>query len=399
MVTDTPAPTSRDALAVVAAHGALSTALQQDRARAEEDRQHLRAQATKGAYDTAWRAFAAWCASRGLIADRIEDDDLAAYLSWLSEQKPTPVNQRRLGTQRPVGFGPMSWSTVVQAYSAIAMVYRGSRRPGWEGPSSCPPRVWEQYQAIRRKLGVAAKAPKHALLLERLRQMVLTLKGDDLPVLRDRSLLLAGYFLANRSEETVDLDVEDVERSPLGDGSLNVIIRRAKKDQEGKGFTKGLVPAGTDGREICPVLAITAWMKAADIRSGPIFRSFGSHGRVLDRRLSSRHATEVVKRSARAAGFDETFVAQIASHSLRAGFITQATLNGASLEEIAAHTGHKDLNTLRGYIRRAEAAGLSNPMRKVWGAQTVVGEIHDPEVLLALIPDEPRQTRRRGRRS
>lgn len=360
-------PTLQDpdaSLATVAAPGALSTALQRDRERAEQDRQHLRAEATKGAYDTAWRAFAVWCSSRGLVADRVEDGDLAAYLSWLSEQRPTPAGQRRYGTQRPAGLGAMSWSTIVQAYSAIAMVYRGLQRPGWEGPGSCPPRVWEQYQAIRRKLRVAAKAPKYALLLEHLRPMALTLHGDELSVLRDRALLLVGYFLANRSEETADLDIEDIERSPLGDGSLNVIIRRAKKDQEGKGFTKGLVPA-VDDRPLCPVLALTTWIGAADIRSGPIFRPFGPYGGLLDQRLSSRHVTGVVKESARAAGFDEAFVMRIASHSLRAGFITQAKLNGASLEEIAAHTGHKDLNTVRGYIRRVDAAGPSNPIRRM----------------------------------
>lgn len=359
-----PEPTSTSSLVPVAAPGALSTALQQDRERAERDRQGLRAENTKGAYDVAWRAFAAWCASRDLVADRVEDGDLAAYLSWLSEQRPTPVSQRRHGAQRPAGSGAMSWSTVVQAYSAVAMVYRSLHRPGWEGPGSCPPRVWEQYQAIRRKLGVAAKAPKHALLLEHLRPMVLTLHGDGLATLRDRALLLVGYFLANRSEETSDLDVEDVERSPLGDGSLNVIIRRAKKDQEGKGFTKGLVPAADD-QPICPVLALTAWTEAAGIRSGPIFRPFTPHGGLLDQRLSSRHVTDVVKGTARAAGFDEAFVMRIASHSLRAGFITQAKLNGASLEEIASHTGHKDLNTVRGYIRRVDAAGVSNPIRRM----------------------------------
>jgi site-specific recombinase XerD len=356
------APTT--ALVPVASVQALSTILQLDRQRAERDREYLRAESTRGAYDRAWRAFAAWCSSRGLLADSVEDSDLAAYLSWLSEQRPSPPNQRRHGAARLSGTGSMSWSTVAQAYSAIAMVYRSKRRPGWDGPRACPPAVWQQYEAIRRKLGVASKAGKLALLLEHLRPMVLTLQGDGLPTLRDRALLLVDYFLADRSEETVGLDVEDVEPSPGADGSFSVVLRRAKNDQQGRGFTKGLVSAGGD-QQLCPVRALTAWMRGADIRSGPIFRPFGPHGELLDQRLSPRHVTEVVKRAARAAGFDEAFVTRVASHSLRAGFITQATINGASLEEIASHTGHKDMNTLRGYVRRANVVGKSNPIRRM----------------------------------
>jgi len=343
---------------------ALSTILALDQERAAKDRQYLRAHATKVAYDRAWRMFATWCSERALLADRVEGPNVAAYLSWLSEQRPSPTNQRRHGANRPAGIGTMSWSTIAQAYSVIAMTYRGLQRPGWDGPSACPPEVWQQYQAIRRKLGVASKAGKYALLLEHLRPMVATLQGDGMQPLRDRAVLLVGYFLANRSEETAALDVEDLEPSPRGDGSINVKLRRSKSDQEGKGRTKGLVPSTTD-LTLCPVVALTTWIKEADIRFGPIFRPFGPHGELLDQRICSRHVTGVVKNAARAAGFDEAFVARIASHSLRAGFITEAANNGASLEEIAAHTGHRDLNTLRGYIRRADAAGPSNPIRRI----------------------------------
>ena len=358
-------PADATALVVPASPGSLSTALQADRERADKDRGHLRSDSTKASYDRAWRAFAAWCKSRGLVADQVEDENLAAYLSWLSEERPTPPKQRRHGTRRPSsGREGMSWSTIAQAYSAIAMVYRRLRRPGWEGPRACPPRVWEQYEALRNKLGVAPKMQKTPLLLDDLEKMVNALPGTDLPTLRDRALLLTDYFLAARSAEAIDLDIEDIEKAPRADGSLNVVIRKSKQDQAGKGFTKGLVLAQKN-KKLCPVRALQAWIKESDIRFGPIFRPFGPRGELLDQHMSRRHVTGIVKRVARAAGFDESFVAQIASHSLRAGYITQAALNGSSLEEIAAHTGHKDLNTLRGYIRRAEAVGASNPTRRM----------------------------------
>jgi integrase len=41
-----------------------------------------------------------------------------------------------------------------------------------------------------------------------------------------------------------------------------------------------------------------------------------------------------------------------AGHSLRAGLATQAAMNGVSERVIMAQTGHRNLNTLRRYIRQ-----------------------------------------------
>ena len=56
----------------------------------------------------------------------------------------------------------------------------------------------------------------------------------------------------------------------------------------------------------------------------------------------------VISNRADAAGLDP---ANYAGHSLRAGFATQAFLNGAAEVSIMRQTRHKSLNTLRKYIR------------------------------------------------
>jgi integrase len=56
----------------------------------------------------------------------------------------------------------------------------------------------------------------------------------------------------------------------------------------------------------------------------------------------------VVKRAAGTAGLDP---AVYAGHSLRAGFATQAFLNGVAELSIMRQTRHKSLNTVRKYIR------------------------------------------------
>ena len=45
---------------------------------------------------------------------------------------------------------------------------------------------------------------------------------------------------------------------------------------------------------------------------------------------------------------------RLSAHGLRAGFVTEAYQAGARDEQIMAHTRHRDLRTMRGYVRRAK---------------------------------------------
>jgi len=87
---------------------------------------------------------------------------------------------------------------------------------------------------------------------------------------------------------------------------------------------------------------------AAGIEACPAFRSVDRHGRARRGRMNARSVARLIKRAAEAAGLDP---AGYAGHSLRAGFATQAFLNGAAEVSIMRQTRHKSLNTLRKYIR------------------------------------------------
>jgi hypothetical protein len=73
--------------------------------------------------------------------------------------------------------------------------------------------------------------------------------------------------------------------------------------------------------------------------------SLGGHNRVGWARMNAGSVARLIKR---AASLDP---ATYAGHSLRAGFATQAFLNGAAEVSIMRQTRHKSLNTLRKYIR------------------------------------------------
>jgi integrase len=99
------------------------------------------------------------------------------------------------------------------------------------------------------------------------------------------------------------------------------------------------------------VRSLRAWLEAAGIVEGPLFREVTRHGQVKAAALAGRSVARIVKRSAVAAGLDaETF----SGHSLRAGFVTQAKLKGRAEDAIMNQTGHRSATMMRRYDRRAQ---------------------------------------------
>jgi len=163
--------------------------------------------------------------------------------------------------------------------------------------------------------------------------------------LRDKALLLVGFFAALRRSELVGLNVEDVEFVPEG---AILTIRKSKTDQEGRGREVAIGYATTRA-DLCPVRALQSYMATLGRNTGPLFvsmrKSLYTHSR-----LSTDAVARIVKDYADRLGLDPR---RFGGHSLRAGFATTAALLGATEDEIALQTGHKSMTVLRGYIRRA----------------------------------------------
>jgi hypothetical protein len=90
------------------------------------------------------------------------------------------------------------------------------------------------------------------------------------------------------------LNIEDLEETAEG---MLVTLRRSKTDQEGVG-RKVAIPRG---EVACPVAAVKAWLDAAGITEGAIFRRiFNKRSpRVPDRRLAARNVAAVTKAALR----------------------------------------------------------------------------------------------------
>jgi hypothetical protein len=142
----------------------------------------------------------------------------------------------------------------------------------------------------------------------------------------------------------VTLDVEDIEECPEG---LRVRIRKSKTDQEGR----GAVVAVCRGSIADPFVAVLDYIKAAGITSGPVFRRLRRGNHITDHRLGAP-ICKLVKDQAAKLGLDPK---QYGAQSMRAGFLTSAAVKGANLFKMMDVSRHKSVDTLRGYVRSADA--------------------------------------------
>lgn len=281
--------------------------------------------ATRRAYAADWRHFSAWCSIMARHVLPATPETVAAYLASVAD-------------------GGARISTVTRRAAAIGYAHRlaGDASPLAAGP------VKAVMRGIRRRTGVAVerKAPATARAIAGMvRRMNIDVHQCTLRDVRDRALLLLGFAAALRRSELVALSVEDLERTPEG---LIVHIRRSKTDQEGEGHQVA-VPRGSKLR---PVEAVEAWLAAAQITEGAVFRPIAKGGRLQAGRLTDSSVARIVKRCAAAARLDPR---QFSGHSLRAGFVTSALEAGADLLKVMDITRHREVKTLKAYDRRAQA--------------------------------------------
>ena len=293
-----------------------------------------RAKATIRAYDADLRALQAYLADRGQPPELpVSPLLVAAFVSAESRPDDRPGKERRA-------------RAVATIERRIAAIGKAHQLAGLEDPTK-DQRVRDALTGARRRLRAAPTKEKAALGLEDLEQMLRPIPTATHAGRRDRALLLTGIAGAFRRSELVALDVEDVRFVPEG---VLVSVRRSKTDQEGQGAT--LAIAYGDRPEFCAVRALRTWLEHAEIRSGPIFRRIRAGDRLTADRLTDRSVALIVKRHAEPVGLDPEL---FAGHSLRSGGITAAVREGHDERELARLSRHRNMDVLRGYIRRESA--------------------------------------------
>jgi len=277
-----------------------------------------KAQNTKRAYKGDTDRFRAWCVARSEVHFPAAPAVVSWYLTHLAD----------LG-RRP--------STIMRACAAIAKMHEAG---GQVSPTK-DPIVKATLAGICREKGIKQDG-KDPVLTKDLAAMVEVWNKKRLLHYRNRFLLVFVWWTALRRSEASAVDFEHLTR--VSKERLRLLIPFSKTDQAGEGQYVGLVRRADP--KLCPVAGFEKWSEQSGLDSGPLFPSL--HGPRASGRLSPQGFNHVLKTSAAKAGLP---VERLGAHSLRAGFVTQAYMDGMREFDIRQVTRHKTEDMTRRYIR------------------------------------------------
>ena len=271
--------------------------------------------------------FTAWCADRGRAALPATSDTVAAFVDAMAiEKKP---------------------ATVRRYVSSVSTFHKAA---GLASPTATL-EVRMALKRMNRERGTRQDqaAPLTRGVLDRL--LAAGIPGDRLIDRRDRALLAVAYDTLVRRSELVALAVEDL--AVAEDGTGTVLVRKSKTDQAGEGSVRFLA-ADT-------VPLVRAWLAAAGIGAGPIFRPVSKGGAVGAAALAAGKVARIVKERAQRAGVDP---AGLSGHSTRVGAAQDMIGAGLEIGEVMQAGGWKSPAMVARYserllARRGAAAKLA----------------------------------------
>lgn len=293
-------------------------------AAARSYRAHAKAANTLRAYTSDWSQFEGWCDERSLDPLPARPEAVATYLAALA-------------------LAGKAGSTIGRHLAAIGWKHRqeGHVPPGARDAHRV---MADTLAGIRREAGTRPSARKAAISARELAAMLAAAEGHGTRSIRDRAIMALGLAAALRRSELVGLEWRDVE---LVDKGLKLTLRHSKTDQEGE----GQVIAVPSGKMLKPVERLNAWLAVRGSGAGPLFYQIDPQGRLTDEPMSDRSIARLIQKYAGRVGLDPETVG---GHSLRAGFLTEASRNGATIAKMQEVSRHKKVEVLLGYVRSAE---------------------------------------------
>jgi site-specific recombinase XerC len=345
--------------AVETAEPEMDGTLGAEREAAQAFQRMAKAENTRKAYRSAVRAWCDWCARRDLPPLPACGPDVATFLAA----------ERRRG---------MTPNTIDLRRAAIRYLHRAAGCPV-PTDDAC---VSETVAGIRRDAAARGQSPeKKVAATAAIIQQLLAPIPDDLRGKRDRALLLVGFAGALRRSELAAIRVDRLEKTDRG---LRLTIPQTKGSQ-----TESVVVPLPYGRtELCPVRALNAWLAAASIADGPVFRRIwlparggrpargqrrargkqpsrgyvpandGHPGQSAEdappplpligkAALTARSIADIVQARAVAAGFGRR---DLAGHSLKRGALTTGMDRGIHPAKLKRLGRHKSFDVLGEYL-------------------------------------------------
>ncbi|CDZ40187.1 Cointegrate resolution protein S [Neorhizobium galegae bv. officinalis] len=265
-------------------------------------------------------------ADHGMPADVDEKLRRQGFLKSVGPHAPATV-RRRLA----------NWSTL-------------TRWRGLDGAFASPALKSAIRLAVRAVPRTRRRKSAKAVTSDVLAKLLATCATDSLRDLRDRAMLMVAFASGGRRRSEIaglrreQLTVEPpipVESGPPLP-SLAIHLGRTKTSTGEQDDVVYLT-----GR---PVEALNAWLTAARIESGSVFRGIGRWGTVSRRALDPQSVNAILKQRAEMAGLES---GEYSVHGLRSGYLTEAANRGIPLPEAMEQSRHRSVQQASSYYNNA----------------------------------------------
>ena len=225
-----------------------------------------------------------------------------------------------------------------------------TRWRGFDGSFASPPLKSAIRLAVRATPRKRQRKSAKAVTGDVLAKLLATCSTDSLRDLRDRAILMVAFASGGRRRsEIAGLRAEQLTDEPqieVADGpplpSLAIHLGRTKTTSGEEDNVVYLT-----GR---PVEALNAWMAAAKIDKGSVFRGIGRWGTVSRRALDPQSINAILKQRTEMAGLEP---GEFSAHGLRSGYLTEAANRGIPLPEAMEQSQHRSVQQASSYYNSA----------------------------------------------
>lgn len=215
----------------------------------------------------------------------------------------------------------------------------------------------KQARAKGRRAAARPRLPKSPRPVTRdVLERVLTSCDNSMRGLRDRAILMLAFASGGRRRsELTNLYREDIGTADYAAKGL-IWLRLLDTKTTTKSDAPRLPLKGRAAR------AVMGWIEAAAIDQGPLFRPISQSDRPLPRKLAPDAIRVILRHRLKLAGLPEDYATP---HGLRAGFLTQAALDGAPLAAAMKLSLHRSAIQAQKYYADVEIT--ENPATDLLG--------------------------------
>ena len=278
-----------------------------------------------------------------------------AHHLWDPEKKksdpehgmPISVEQDLRGQGFLRSIGPHAPDTVRRRLASWSTL---TKWRGLAGAFSSPALKSAIRLAVRAVPRMRRRKSAKAVTGDILARLLATCGTETLRDVRDRAILMVAFASGGRRRSeiaglrveqlTVEAPIEVTDGPPLP--SLSIHLGRTKTTSGEQDDVVYLT-----GRS---VEALNAWMAAAKIDRGSVFRGIGRWGTISERALDPQSVNAILKQRTEMAGLEP---GEFSAHGLRSGYLTEAANRGIPIQEAMEQSRHRSVQQASSYYNNA----------------------------------------------